>query len=634
MTVILRDITDRRRIENALEKEKEFIATVLDSVGALVLILDLDWGIVRCNRLCEVLTGRKMSDMRGNSFFDLSVATEVEAPKVKDLLCAFKGKTSLISFENAWVDRDRQLHWIRWFNTVLTDKEGKTLNVIATGIDITERKKVEQEMDRLSKHNELILNSAWEGIYGLDRNGKVTFFNNSAEQLTGWTGREVRGQALHPLLHHTMPDGTPYPWKKCPDYLSLTQGNVHRVETEILWRKDGTSFPVEYTCTPLQNDNKKIEGTVVTFRDITDRKKSEEALRESEERFQAFMNFSPTVAFLKDDQGKYVYVNRQFEEKLHLSMGDCLGKTDEQLFPPEVARIFKEHDQKVLETEEVLEAEETTLDETGKVCYWWVMKFLVPRKTGKVLLGGVALDITSRKETDETLRQREVELQKNQEQLQALGGKLISAQEDERRRISRELHDDMNQRLAVLALHIQSAQMGLDASSSIYRTLQKLYDGVSSLSDDVRRLAYQLHPSILDDLGLEVALRSFIGDFSKWEGIPVVFTPTNIPVSLPQEITSCLYRLTQECLRNVSRHAQATQVDVGLLREVGGLRLSIKDNGKGFKVEEKRKGQYGLGLIGMQERVRVVQGTCDVKSVLGQGTQVTVWVPIPKASSS
>ena len=410
-------------------------------------------------------------------------------------------------------------------------------------------------------------------------------------------------------------------------------GNVHKVDTEVLWRKDGTSFQAEYFCAPILSENKKIDGAVVTFTDITDRKKSEAHLRESEERFQAFMNFSPTVAFLKNDKGRYVYVNRPFEEKLHLSMADCFGKTDEQLFPPEVARIFKEHDRKVLKTKEVLEVEETTLDETGKVRYWWVMKFLIPKKTGSVMLGGVALDITERKKIQEALVQRKAELQENQKILQALGGKLISAQEDERRRISRELHDDMNQRLAVLALNIQSAQKGIATVSPAYRTLQKLYDGVSSLSDDVRHLAYQLHPSILDDLGLKVALQSFVDDFSKWEGIPIVFTSTDISFSLPQEIDSCLYRVTQECLRNVARHAQATQVDVKLIEEDEGLRLFIKDNGKGFKVEKTRAGKAGLGLIGIQERVRVVQGTYEVKSVPGQGTEVTVWVPVPKEES-
>ena len=210
---------------------------------------------------------------------------------------------------------------------------------------------------------------------------------------------------------------------------------------------------------------------------------------------------------------------------------------------------------------------------------------------------------------------------------------MISAQEDERRRISRELHDDMNQRLAVLAFNIQSAQKGLGASSPMYLTLQKLYEGVSSLSDDVRNLAYQLHPSILDDLGLEVALRSFVDEFSKWEGIPVAFTATDLPVSLPHELASCLYRVTQECMRNVSRHSKATQVEVHLRGVDGGLRLSILDNGKGFEVKARRSGKHGLGLIGMEERVRVVQGTYEVKSAPGQGTEVMVWVPNPKEES-
>jgi signal transduction histidine kinase len=164
----------------------------------------------------------------------------------------------------------------------------------------------------------------------------------------------------------------------------------------------------------------------------------------------------------------------------------------------------------------------------------------------------------------------------------------------------------------------------------VFQTFQKLHDDVASLSDDVRHLAYQLHPSILDDLGLAVALQSFVTDFSKWEGIPVTFNPTDIPLTLPQEIASCLYRVTQESLRNVARHAQATQVEVNLTKEGEGLRLFIKDNGKGFTIEATPSGKPGLGLIGMQERVRVVQGTYEVKSPPGQGTEITVWVPIPK----
>ena len=632
-TVILRDITERRRVEDALAKEQQFIATILETTAALVVVLDPEWRIVRFNKGCEALTGKNFEDMRGKFFLDLSVVSGEDAQEVKDLLRSFKKREFPKSFENAWVDQNRQLHWIKWSNTVITDKEGKTQNIIATGVDITERKQAEQEITRLWKNNETILHSAWEGIYGIDRHGKVTFFSRSAELLTGWTREEVYGQALHPLLHHTKSDGTAYPWKKCPIYLSLTLGHVHTVDDEVLWRKDGTSFPVEYTSMPVQHDNKDIEGAVVTFRDISARIKSETALRESEERFQSFMNHSPVVAFLKDEEGRYVYGNAAFQKLLNKAPLEYTGRTDRDFFSPQEVRIFQQHDQEALKTGKVLEVEETTIDEGGHVRYWWVMRFPVYRQEGQVLLGGVALDNTVRKQAENMLREREEELKANQNMLRALGGKLISAQEDERRRISRELHDDMNQRLAVLAFNIQSTQKGVDVSSPIYQNLQELYDGVSSLSDDVRHLAYQLHPSILDDLGLEVALRSFFNDFSKWEGILVIFTATDLPATLDQELASCLYRVAQECMRNVSRHAQATQVDVRLIGVDGGVRLSIQDNGKGFGGKERKSGKHGLGLIGMEERVRVVQGTYELKSAPGQGTQISVWVPMGNVRS-
>jgi PAS domain S-box-containing protein len=632
-TVILRDITERRMIEESLEKEEKFISTILDTTAALVVVLDPEWRIVRFNRVVENLIGRTVEEMRGKSFIHLAVVSGEDAPEIQNFWASFKGRQFPQSFENAWVDQNRQLRWIRWGNTRITDKKGKIENIIATGIDITQSKQAEQEIKRLWKHNESILNSAWEGIYGLDPYGKATFFNRSAERLTGWTAGEVQGQFLHPLLHHTKPDGRPYPWKKCPVYLSLTHGNIGSVDNEVLWRKDGTSFQVEYTSMPVHNDKKKVEGVVVTFRDITARKKADEALRASEERFQAFMSHSPTVAFLKDKMGHFIYVNLAFEKLLNKSSEECLGKTDQQLFPPEVARAFREHDRRVLKKREILEIEEITLDDKGNRRFWWVVKFPVQSKEGQLLLGGAALDISERKKIEEALEQRKTELQESQKMLQALGGKLISAQEDERRRISRELHDDMNQRLAVLAFNIQSAQKEKDTSPLLDQTLQKLYDGVSSLSDDVRHLAYQLHPSILDDLGLEVALQSFVDDFSKWEGIPVTFTASDMTDPLPQELASCLYRVAQEGMRNVSRHAQATQVDVRLIGVDGGVRLTIKDNGKGFEMKKGKSGKHGLGLIGMEERVRVVQGTYEVKSSPGQGTQVMVWVPIPKEES-
>jgi signal transduction histidine kinase len=223
-----------------------------------------------------------------------------------------------------------------------------------------------------------------------------------------------------------------------------------------------------------------------------------------------------------------------------------------------------------------------------------------------------------------------MELQQSQTELQALGGQLLSAQEEERRRISRELHDDMNQRLAVLALNIQAAQQRLVESDQMFNTLQNLYDQVSSLSDDVRHLAYQLHPSMLDDLGLKVALQSFVNDFTKWEGIRVTFTSTPVPRSLPQAVASCLYRITQESLRNVASHAHASAVDLTLTFQKDAIKLCLKDNGRGFNVHAMPTGEKGLGLIGMQERIRLIHGTLTVESQPGEGTEICAFIPLPQ----
>ncbi len=625
------DITLRKQTEQELKKEQEFISAVLDTAGALIVVLDRQGRIVRFNRACEKLTGFSFKNIRGKCPWEFLLLPE-EIPEVKKIFDALRNGVKSIRFENHWVTQNHTIRRIAWSNTILENHKGHAEHIVGIGIDVTDRRKAEEEVHRLLKHNELILHSAGEGIYGLDEHGYTTFVNPSAAEMLGYDPQEILGLPMHQTVHHSWPDGSPYSLEVCPIYKALKDGMVHRSE-EILWRKDGTNFPVEYMSTPILGENKEIEGAVVTFKDITERKLGDEALRESEERFQAFMNYSPAVKFLKDRHGRYVFVNQQFEEELRMPKATCLGKTDQELFPPEVTRMFKEHDAEVLEKGEVLETEETTLGESGQIRFWWVVKFPVYRLDGEVQLGGVAFDITLRKEVEETLRRREVELQESQELLRALGGALITAQEDERRRISRELHDDMNQRLAVLAFNLQTAQRALPESDPMQDVLQALYEGVSSLSDDVRHLAYQLHPSILDDLGLEVALRSLVEDFAKWEGIPMAFTAKDVPSSLSPKIASCMYRVTQESLRNVAKHAKASQVEVKLVKDGDGLRLSLADNGKGFDRQEIQSGKHGLGLVGMQERIRLVQGTYEMTSAPGEGTTITAWVPVEEVKS-
>lgn len=238
-------------------------------------------------------------------------------------------------------------------------------------------------------------------------------------------------------------------------------------------------------------------------------------------------------------------------------------------------------------------------------------------------------DITERREMDDGLREREAALRGSQEDLRALTAQLVTAHDEERRRISRDLHDDFNQRLARLLMDIEAIPQPESGSGEKHRdALQTLHRHVVDLSDDLRRLAYRLHPSILEDLGLRIALQQYLDDFARSTGIKAAFTCPDLPKSLPLSLTSCLYRIAQEGLRNVVKHAAAERVEVALLEFKEHLRLSIHDDGVGFDPDERSPGTGGLGLISMRERALLVKGEFSVQSSPGSGTLLTAKVPL------
>ncbi|GAJ11720.1 unnamed protein product, partial [marine sediment metagenome] len=149
------------------------------------------------------------------------------------------------------------------------------------GKRIAERERAEEAVEQLNRQNRMILNSAGEGIYGLDLEGRTTFVNPAAAEMIGWKAEDLIGKRQHAVLHHSKPDGTPYPREECPIYAAFKDGKVHRVDSEVFWRKDGTSFPVAYVSTPIRDERGDLAGAVVTFSDITERKQAEEALRKA-----------------------------------------------------------------------------------------------------------------------------------------------------------------------------------------------------------------------------------------------------------------------------------------------------------------------------------------------------------------
>jgi len=223
-------------------------------------------------------------------------------------------------------------------------------------------------------------------------------------------------------------------------------------------------------------------------------------------------------------------------------------------------------------------------------------------------------------------RTRQYELRDYQEELRALTAKLIEAQEAESRHLARELHDDFGQKLAVLGMDM--AALAQRASSKVLRgRLLEFTAQIGGFAKDIQHISRRLHPAILDDLGLAVALKNECAAFSEQHGIPAEFDPGAIPRSVPDDISLCLYRVAQECLRNVGKHAKAAHVRIALSGGRDEIAMEIADIGNGFDLE-KIKGKGRLGLISMEERVRLVNGAFSISSQPEQGTLVKVRVPL------
>jgi PAS domain S-box-containing protein len=234
----------------------------------------------------------------------------------------------------------------------------------------------------------------------------------------------------------------------------------------------------------------------------------------------------------------------------------------------------------------------------------------------------VSRDITERKMAEEALIMSKKDLQK-------LSGRLIKVQEAESRRLAREMHDDLTQRLAVLA--IKAGKMERQFNNSSHKPpiedLREIREQLVKISEDVHSISRQLHPSIIEDLGLVRAIESEIANFSKRQEVKVMFSSRDIPKALSQDLSLCLFRIIQESLRNISKHAQANEAEISLNRLDGSLFLTIKDKGIGFDPKQVRK-KPGLGLSSMRERVRLVNGKISIHSGQGQGTVVEVHAPL------
>ena len=263
-----KDITERKQAESDLYRERDFTDAVLDTVASLVIVMDKDGHIVRFNRSCERLTGYNFDEIKQRYPWDFLLPPEAK-DSVRQVFQRLTAGQFPNRHRNEWLARDGTRHLIDWSNTALTDAQDEVTYIIATGIDITEREKTQHELLRVSEHNRLLLDSAGEGIFGIDSEGSCTFVNRAGQEMLGFSREELLGNNMHVLTHHTRPDGAPYPAEECAIFQSFSENQGIRVNDEVFWHKDGSSFPVEYSAFPLHEDN-NITGAVVVFRNVAD----------------------------------------------------------------------------------------------------------------------------------------------------------------------------------------------------------------------------------------------------------------------------------------------------------------------------------------------------------------------------
>jgi len=238
-----------------------------------------------------------------------------------------------------------------------------------------------------------LLESTGQGIYGVDRLGNCTFVNRMACEMTGYRADEMMGRNMHGLVHHHKADGSPYPLEECPVSLAVKEGKNCLAASEVLWRRDGTPIPVEYSSFPIVEEG-KVTGAVVTASDLTEQKARDREL-------QSMLDNSPAVIVVKAIDGRHLRINRRYEQIFALDRANVIGKTDHELFPPEIADRFRANDQEVVKAAGPLEFEETA-PHTDGIHHYLSVKFPLRDASGRIYAtAGIFTDITDRKKAEE-----------------------------------------------------------------------------------------------------------------------------------------------------------------------------------------------------------------------------------------
>ncbi len=508
-----------------------------------------------------------------------------------------------------------------FINAVLLDVLFVVLSVAGLSLAaiVAERKQAEQEHQHLVQKQAAmqtrfrlasIVESSEDAIIGKDLDGKITDWNKGAEQIYGYSANEMIGKSISLLA----------PPDRADDLTEILRkikrgGSINHFETARV-KKGGTRVDVSLTVSPVVDIEGRIVGASGIARDISERKHQESILRESEERFRLVADTAPAMIWMSDSEKNSTFANKAWLDFTGRSMeAEHAVGWAEGIHPEDLERSVDTYTQ-AFDRREPFRMEYRLRRYDGE--YRWILDIGVPRFNSDGSFAGFVgsgIDVTESKVAGEVLA--------------SVSRRLIEAQEQERTRIAREIHDDIGQRLALLSVEIQQMKEIVPNSVADLRSrFEELEKRTWEISTDAQSLSHELHSSRLEYLEIFSAMKNFCKEFSDKHKVDVVFDIQGEQLILPPEISVCLFRILQESLHNALKHSGVRRFEVTLQGSPAEIQLTVRDSGVGFDPALAPSTQ-GLGLISMQERVRLVKGTISITSRPLSGTEVSVRVPLP-----
>ena len=650
---IVRDISERKTHEIAL-RESEERRQMAQEAGRVGIF---DWdrlnGLTYWSETMWQLYGEKPGDANPDDKFWLSHLHPKDRDRVKQNVGkVLSSRDEQFNEEFRIVHKDGTTHWIEVKARIQRDGSGTALRMYGVNLDITERKEAEQKTRLNENQLSLVMNTIPALISYVDNderyrfvNGKLTdWFARSTQTLIGRKVRDVIGVNAYRLIKPHMDEAL--------------AGKDTAFEAQLLYRTVGPRF-VHSSFVPDVGVDGIVHGYYELTRDLTDIKRSEELLKRTEDRLGLLMDsLTDHAIFSMDIDALVDSWNKGAEIIFGYTQQEIIGRSADILFTPEDREA------------RVPEKERRNARRKGRALdqRWHVRKdgsrffadgLMLPLYIGDELAGysKIASDLTDRKRRDEELQRAREELEdrvrerttelvasnmalvQEMEERQAvetqrsdLLRRLVSSQEMERRRIARDLHDQLGQRLTALRLKIASLKEATEHLDGISVRVQRLQEIAEKLDSEVSFLAWELRPSALDDLGMAEAIEAFVLEWSRHYDISADFrSGLMLDERLPRDTETHLYRITQEALNNIAKHAFANHVSVLLESREQHVILIIEDDGKGFdpaSLERPRESGRGLGLLGMQERAALIGGDVEIESAPGRGTTIYVRVPI------